>query len=535
MLTILPVIYLFITALVVFFLRGLKRGIGFAWLASIVMTLIAWAGVLWLHWQDITPLKMTPWRPIDPQAADPIVFVWDEVSWGLGFALVSLVLCLLFTAPARLQHRSSPSTWFLNLILTAFGLAAVLAATPMATVLAWTALDIVELIILIRLIDDARLSGQAVIAFSAKVAGTLVLLWAMVQSYASGNALNYADTQLSLGVFLLLAAGVRLGVLPLNLPYPSSLPLQRGLSNMLRMTTQASGLVVLARLPAGIYSGIWMNVLLVLTGLATLYGSAMWVTAKSEIDSRQYWSLALAGFAVAATLHGNQQAVLTWGMVLIISGGIISFYSARNRSLLFVPILGLIGMVGLPFTPAAAGIAGFAAPPLLIWDLLFFLSLAMLIAGYIRLSLMAGDSFVDLERWVIGVYPPGLIILAVSGWLIAVLSHPGGLSVGVWWASVISFALAFPIFFLLRLIETRELENQIDQNRYVVSVKRISSLISPIMRLSWVYRLLWNIFIGLQRLLDMITRMLEGEGGVLWTVLLVALLLTILAGGGFLQ
>jgi hypothetical protein len=527
MLTLLPVFFLILTALAVFFLRRLVRGTGFAWLAGVIFSLVTWGGVLWVHWQVLPEVNLTPWRPFDLQSADRITFAWDDVSWTLGFALVSLLVCLLLTAPARLQHRSSPVTWSANLTITAIGLLAVLAASPMAAVLAWILLDIIELVLLLRLIGGEKISLQAVAAFCAKAGGTLVMLWAMVQAHAAGGALTYADVRASTGVFILIAAGFRLGVLPLYVPYSGDLPMQRGMSTTLRMTAQASSLAVLARLPGGLLSGFWMQALLIIAALAAFYGAAMWVTARNETDGRQYWSLSLAGFSVAAALHGDRLAVLTWGVVLIVSGGIISLYSARSRGLIFLPVLGLVGLVGLPFTPAAAGIAGLAAPPLHIVDVLFILSLALLSAGYLRLSLMPGDTLAELERWVLGVYPPGLILLAVSGWLIVILESPGGLSPGVWWASLVSLFLAAGLFWLLLAKAPAEEETQAGAIRF------FKSAVSPVLNLSWLYRILWVFLVGLQRILALITRMLEGEGGVLWAMLLVVLLLTVLTGGGF--
>ncbi len=535
MLTILPALFLFLTALVVFFLRRLARGVGFSWLTGVILSLIAWGGTLWLHWQELPGLELTPWRPFDPSGGDRIAFAWDDVSWTLGFGLVALLLCLLLTAPARIEQGSSPVTWTANLIISAIGLLAVTAVSPMAAVLAWTLLDIVELVLILRLVEGEKVARQAVNAFCAKAAGTLVMLWAMIQSRAEAGALEYATVQASTGVLILFAAGLRLGVLPLNVPYSSSLPRQRGLSLMLRMTSQAASLAVLARLPGGIFSDFWFHALMFVAAMATFYAATMWATARNEPDGRRYWSLALAGFAVAAALHGDRWAVLTWGAVLIISGGLISFYSARSKVLLFLPILGLIGLVGLPFTPAAEGVAGFAAPPFHLWDLLFVLNLALLIAGYLRLSLLPGDSLEGLERWVYGVYPPGLILLALSGWLIAILANPDGLNPGVWWASLGASILAVPLFLVLRSRRIGEESVPAVSGRAAAAMRIFRSVIDPVLKLSWLYRILGILFGALQRLTSLITRMLEGEGGVLWALLLVMLLLTVLAGGGFFQ
>lgn len=535
MLTLLPVLFLLLIALAIFFLRWLERGTGFAWLTAVVLTLITWGGVLWIHWQELPVVELAPWQPFDLEGADQIGFGWDGVSWPLGFGLVSLLVCLLLTAPARMQHRSGPLTWSANLVITSLGLFAVLAVSPMAAVLAWTLLDITELVLILRKADIQKSALQTVAAFSVRIGGTLLMLWAMIQAHSAGLGLTYTNIPESSGIFLLLAAGLRLGVLPLNLPNPAELPLQRGLATNLRMTAQVSSLAVLARLPAGVISDSWAQVLMILTALVTFYGAVMWATAEDEASGRQYWSLTLAGFAFAATLRGNSQAVLTWGVVLMISGSMITFYTARSKGLVFLPVLGLLGLVGLPYTPAAAGVSGFVSSPFHVWDIVFLLNLAILNAGYLRLSLLSADSLNELERWMLGVYPLGLIWPVISGWLIAILSRPGGLTAGNWWASLVSFLLALPAFWYLRFVKLSPQGAHFAGGKIQKAVSVFKSAVSPVLTLSWLIRFLRFLFRGLQRLIDLITRMLEGEGGVLWALLLVLLLLTVLAGGGFFQ
>jgi hypothetical protein len=50
-------------------------------------------------------------------------------------------------------------------------------------------------------------------------------------------------------------------------------------------------------------------------------------------------------------------------------------------------------------------------------------------------------------------------------------------------------------------------------------------------RLEWAYQLLGMIFQLLQRIVQMITTILEGEGGVLWVLLLLALLVSLIQTG----
>ena len=534
MLTLLPVIFLVFVTLLTLFLRRLPRGTGYSWLTALFLTLLTWGGVLAIHWFKLPGLEFSSWHPFDPQNADPIIFTWDAVSWPLGLGLLSLTVAMIITAPARLQQQSSPLTWSANLFISALGLLAILAATPMATIFAWTLLDIVELVVLTRLVNDQQMKTQIVIAFGVKIIGILVFLWAMIQSQGAGAVLSYTDIQPPLGVFLLLATGLRLGVLPLNIPYGRALPLQRGLTTMLRMTAQISSLVILARMNTASIPENWIRILMPFTALAVLYGAGMWAGAKNELEGRRYWCMAFAGFSVAAVLQANSSAVIIWGLACLINGGLLFFFSIRSKALLFIPILGLIALSGLPFTPASGGLAGFMAAPYQVWDFLLLIGLALLLAGYIRLSLMPGDATKGIERWVFGVYPPGMAFLALSVWLITFFGQPVSIGPGVWWASVIGIILAAVVYYLLRIIEPLSVNVENESSFTAIVINRITSILNKIFRLNWFYRLLWGAFQGLQRFIEFITGVLEGEGGVLWALLLLALLLTILVGRGLL-
>ena len=54
----------------------------------------------------------------------------------------------------------------------------------------------------------------------------------------------------SAGLYLVAAAGLRLGVFPLHLPYTSEATLRRGIGTSLRLVSAVSSLVLLAHIPA---------------------------------------------------------------------------------------------------------------------------------------------------------------------------------------------------------------------------------------------------------------------------------------------
>jgi hypothetical protein len=74
-------------------------------------------------------------------------------------------------------------------------------------------------------------------------------LWASMVSISAGTPMNFQDAPPQAGLYLLLAAGLRLGVLPLHLPYASEAAIRRGFGSALRLISAASSLILLARIP----------------------------------------------------------------------------------------------------------------------------------------------------------------------------------------------------------------------------------------------------------------------------------------------
>jgi len=109
MLTFLPAILLFITALVVFFLRYLPKGTGYAWLVSAVMVLLIWGGVLAYHWVHPEAVDITPGGRMKRKPPMGFGFMgFDLVLYS--FTVVSICLRTVFL-PGQNPIRSNPLSW----------------------------------------------------------------------------------------------------------------------------------------------------------------------------------------------------------------------------------------------------------------------------------------------------------------------------------------------------------------------------------------------------------------------------------------
>ncbi|MHB1119184.1 MAG: hypothetical protein ACYC11_03900 [Bellilinea sp.] len=526
MLTFLPAILLLITALAVFLLRYLPRGTGYSWLTAVTMTLLVWGGVLALHWYTPPVVDISSWQPYDPGTADAIRFSWNSVSWLYSLVLVSVCLVVLMTSGARLQLFSNPLSWSANLVITAAGLVAVLADTSLAMVLSWVLLDGIDLILVQRLSRSWKYSARGITVFVVRTISIFLMITALVVQWFIGIPLEFETMSPLASLFVLLSLGLRLGLVPLNLPYKRDFPFQRELVSNLRLTAHIVGLAALARIPQLSVPGNWLPTLYTVTIIACLYGAAMWVASQDEISGRPYWLLTLSGLAFICVLQGRTEQSAAWGLVMAVSGAGLFLFSSRARGLISIPILGMVALSGLPFTPASIGWDGLVVVPFGIGDAMLIITVALLLFGYGRHALKSGDDFSGLDGWVRVIYPVGFILLLASGWVGAGLGLSGGLSAGIVWpaaaASIIS-ALFWAASWRLKTVAALPL--------YTQAVGVINSglnLLIRFLRLSWLYEFLWSIYQGLRRLVAFLTLLFEGEGGLLWSFLLLVLMLTII-------
>ena len=529
---ILPLALLVITAFAVYILRYLPRGTGYAWLTAVLMALITWGGVLALNWYEPQELVITPWRPFDPENADAIRLGWDSISWMYAFSLISAELAVLITAAARLRLNSNPAAWAANLVIAAVGIAAVMAQTPLALLLAWVILDVLDLLVVMRLSRAWKYTSSGVIAFVVRTISSFLLISALAIQRVDGGPLTFDSMLPQASLLVLLSIGLRLGLLPLNTPYAEDFPFQRGLVSFIRLAAHTAGLAALARFPQTGVPVVWQLPLYVVTVFAILHGAVMWLTARNEIQGRSYWLLVLSGLSFISVLQGQPLASLAWGLVMVTSGMGLFLYSARTRGLTVLPLLGALALSGLPYTPAASGWAGLVTLPLGVGDLIIIFSIAMLLAGYVRHGTRLADNFNELDGWVRGIYPFGLVLVVLVGWLAAVFGLPGSISTAQWLPAVLTTALAVAI----GVVSWKVIPGGtaiLQGNAWPVrSLRYVGQFLAQSHRLTWFYDFLWLIYRGLRQLVSFVTVLFEGEGGMMWAFVLLALLITLLSGRG---
>lgn len=518
-----------VAALAIFALERLRPNFGLAWLVAMLAATANWGLLLAMGLRNPPALILADWLPFLVRLDDRLLLQVDGISWPLAFSLATLLLAVILTAPVRLAQKSIPAAWASNLFITSMGLVGVLSGNLIALLLVWSLIDIVELIVMLRTVHEPALNRQVLISFAVRVSGTIFALAALIAGQETG-ATAAPDAFPQANVLLLIASGLRLGVLPLNLPYQQEVRMRRGVGTLLRMVSAATSLVLLARLmPIEVTAG-WGGLLLFGTAVATLYAAGMWASASNELTGRPYWIIATAGLAITSVINGNPLNSLAWSTIMILSGGVLFLYSAREKFTVVLPILAALAVSGLPFTPTAFGWPGVLDDSFTIFDLVMILIVALLMLGLVRHALAPGDTLKDMQGWIRVAYPLGLFLLVATGWLIVLFGSNGAFIVGPWPVSLATFLVATGLGFLLR--RGQRLAQLEQRFAWLDSVLRgVGRWLASFFSFRWLYSLLQNFLGALRRVVEGLSMVLEGEGGVLWAMVLLALLLTLLIPG----
>ncbi len=505
---------LFGTALALIVLRITQSNARYSWLVAIGGAILALMSVFIWRAQIPVTLTLLAWQPVS-LFVSPISFRADGLSWAYALSLSAVTLTVLLTAVTRPTLTNS-YTWAGTLALGGLGLLAITANNPLTLLLVWGALDITELLIQLRGVDGPANNEKVVISFSTRALGIGILLWANILSISSGSAFDFNSIAPAAGLYLIAAAGLRLGVLPLHLPYTSESTVRRGFGTSLRLVCAASSLILLARIPAESLISPFTPFLITLALIAGVYGGWMWLRAPDELDGRPHWIIGIAALSVTSALIGNTSGAVAWGCALILAGGALFLASVQQAWLNRILLVGAFSLSSLPFSLTAGAWSnnlGYFTPFALAAQ-------ALLMAGYIRHALRPGDrdSLNAQPNWTRRVYPAGIGLLIAIQILLGLISWGGAHQIGVWiyalLASLLTFGLvwATPRFRVLNPIRAQWLNP-------------ISS------RLGTIYDVFWGIYRVLGRSSEIINSTLEGDGGIMWILLFLVLFISLMIQG----
>ena len=506
-----------LTALVMLVVRLTRKDFGYHWLLAAGAAFAAWVIVILAGINLPTQVQLSAW---DLRTAYPnsIALSTDQISWSFALGLGTLILATLITDVVR-AYDLDWSNWASSLLITAIGFIGILSENLLTFILAWTAFDVITAIILLMQLPSGKSRRQAVYVFFVHLMGTMCLLIAGVISINDNNSFLLERASPNAVIFIVLAAGFRLGIIPVDSPLQEDPVKRRSLGTVMSLVSAAIVIVFLVRVAAA-FEGVDLitnpqNLLYGLVGLVALLSAAGWLFAKDELEGRHAWISAMGALVLGSALHFQPDASLAWGMALLFSGGLIFLASVRERFSLWITLLGLIGIATIPFTPAWSGL-GLFSHPLNLAMILYLAAVVLMVWGFARHAFQINTEPAGLERWIRVVFPLGLLIIPVVhfGWGLLYRPSIGEIPLLGWVLGIVICALSVLGFLWQRR------GGDIPQN--------FAKGVLDFLDLGWFIGIIRFLFAYITRLIFFISSVLEGEGGILWVLLWVVLFLAIL-------
>jgi hypothetical protein len=507
-------------AIVLFAIRLWRSDFGYSWLITAFGALIVWTLILGSRINIPQTIALSIWSIPEISSAGAVLML-DHISWPYAFAVGTLLVGVVLTDIARAQE-SDWSAWTASLIFTALGLLAVLAGNLLTLILAWAAIDFAELLVMFWHVRSNGGKRSVALAFSGKVISLFMLLWAWILAGQFGSDSTFDSIPEQSGLFLLLAAWIRVGVVPLNMPEMQEQPVQRGLGTLVRLISAAAGLVLVARTSQIGVVGIQETYLIGLAGILCLYGGITWQNSRDITKGHAYWIIGISAMAMASAIRGEEAATMAWSLTGLLSGGLLFLYSIQRRFLGILPALGLLQASSLPFTQTWNGVALYGSLQL-VFSFLFLIGYALLLAGYFLSWWNSSITTDEEEQWILIIYVWGLAFIPLAQLLLAWFEN---FTEGAW-VTPIEIATILPAIAvcvgatLIIILQTRGLSIPVPGRR----------IIGAIFSLDWFYRTIGKAFDLLGRGVALVTLVLEGEGGILWALLWLILLFALVAQG----
>jgi hypothetical protein len=503
--------------------------LGVIWLVAASSTLVIWASLILFRIFMPSGIFLQKWIP-GGISTDVIKLQLSTGSWVFAFLLVSLLCAIIFTETIRLGEDNLLISWTGSMIITAVGLLAIQSQTFLAVVITWTLIDIVEIGILVRLLSQEKVQNAALVEFSLRVVGSLLIIAAMALT-RSGD-LTIESSALTGPAFLLVTLGafLRLGVLPLHLSFTSSLPIKRGLGTLLRFISPLTVFTFLIQIGAPQQFSIVYKVIFLLSLVTTIYGAVMLFLSKGSITGRPYWMLFTSGLLLILFLRGETESIIALGIIMIVGGGLVFLNSSEFRyKILFFSAL-FVSLAGFPYSPTMPLWQGLLGSPLEGINFLIILATVTLFAGIYRNLHNVDNAPLVSEKWMRFFYGIGLGILFISPWITLVWRFSIVRLVSYWWAPVCCLVFITLIFIFNKLKLGSIVFVNLTIRRISSIAKTIGNLIGEVFRFEWLAEILSAIYSIVLRVVQMLITALEGDGCLLWSLLFLVLITSVILG-----
>lgn len=498
----LPVLLMLLSASAIWFVRN--RPIRTQWGVAAAMAVVIWIISLLLRLGSDLNYQISVWQPSD-MFSTPLSLALDAISWPIMYAVVTVLVAMIFTAASRDSESNTGVRvfWFLY---SACAVLAILADNLLSVVITWTLFDFLSAIFLIVILGREANIPALFTRLSVDLFGVLLILAGAV---VMGNGDTGNPNQTPLSLFLLaMGAFIRLGLLPIRYNLAVLHAENRGLGSLFRLIPSAIALTFIARLfRAGIPDQA-LGLFLIAGTVAALIGSFRWMLETDALVGQPNFILGISGVGMlaAARVPGAFVAIVAAAVLILLAGAVLSLTVIYTPSHRVFSLGAALLLFGIPWLPAShlmdnASIVALTSWPGLIWNLIIVVSLTMAILGCIHLYFAEQKAWRTSESLVRLTYGLGLSLPIFTSIGIGIQLRPN-IELVTWILLMVQIAITVVGYLALRTLP----EGIVGQLQLNISTIDLAYLYRPI-RIALGY---------IAKALQALAGLIEGEAAILW-------------------
>jgi len=476
--------------------------------------LVVWVLLILSRPEHLLRLPFFPWHLESFFSTRPTLLM-DTYTWIYGVSLAGLA----FSCTLLMSRKGFQLAWVLGLIFV--GMLGVFSENALTLLMSWTLMDILWVALLLLTRDQALSHGRFALFFVYRMISPLLLIYASFQSYAEIGSFSFLEMGPKYGIYILGAAIFRLVFWFPSAISPGKGEDKRGLFIANYTVPAAVGLSMVTRAAEMGIGDISPTPLLILAVIILFICAILWWLAPDPLHGAGSWTMGIFSLSFAAGVFETPRATFAWGLALILSGNILFLGNVRGKPKFYALMPLILGLCGLPFTPLWVGDELFSQG---IWGVMFGLGYGFLFVGALRFVFLGEREERRSERSSWMPLTAGFGFLLLTQFLLGTVGDLFSRSINFWkegWWFAIPYTAIFPVILLWRMDLSLPYWVRDIRARFAVIPRQISSAFFHVGRIMGV------IIVG-------ILRLLEGRGGVIWSLIGVFFLLSLLAlrGGG---
>ena len=500
-----------------------KRGVrlGYVWIVLAFSGFAIWAVLLFVPFDHISPFSNLDWfRSADYRLG--VNFKINQSNWAMIYTLLALHVSFLLTSTTRQDLKRDFIFWIIEAGEIALSFAILVSADLLTVILTWSTMDICGLLYKLFLCQELNMD-EVFYPYIAKLLGSLLVVYNAAKLAGSGQSTMLDSLPVASSASLFFAAILHSGILPFK-PFKESKRLTVTILDFYNFFLPfISSLFLITYLPENSFHVIGGLALRLASLIIAFYFITQWIRAKEDLKGIHDLLYSFTGMLSFRFLTSTHNDSISWFVLIIMSVNWLLIFSHRSKSLNLFSVLVLISLSGLPFSLVGYGnnavipeLITLSAIMLIIYHILFNI-------GYLKILFRKKLVFEELESSYQIAYIIGLSLIVLSLGVVT-FRLMGSLmdEVSYWWVGILITGSTAAIYYRMQKKSDEEPERK---------PALLDERIVGFMSFNWTNGVVDFLVVNVRTLVSGFSQLLEGEGGVLWSIVFLALLFTLLKIG----